>query len=108
MAIYTIGASGSEPALAAVETAHLPTENRPALAVGWGVVLASTSSRSGSRAEAETNRLILFARTALAHWELLRFVKNLVNLGELQNPGSPISGHVGTRDLALCGETLRQ
>ena len=29
--IYTIGASGSEPALAAIEAAHLPTENRARL-----------------------------------------------------------------------------
>ena len=34
--IYTIGASGSEPALAAIEAAHLPTKTAPALAIGSG------------------------------------------------------------------------
>ena len=47
--------------------------------------------------------LVLF--TALAHWEHAAVYEKL---GELQNPGSPIRVTWGTRDLALCGETLRQ
>jgi hypothetical protein len=88
MAIYTIGASGSEPALAAVETAHLPTENRPALAIESSVILASTSWRSGSHAEAEIARLT--SSHGSSTLGAAAVCEKLGELGELQNPGSPI------------------